>query len=48
MTYKNTIENYVLTYDHITKLELPAIVGEYQLYSGGFNTNKVTVCFGYR
>jgi len=28
------------------KLELPPVVGEYQLYSGGFNTNKVTVCFG--
>ena len=30
------------------ELELPEIVGEYQLYSGAFNTNKVTVCFGER
>jgi hypothetical protein len=28
------------------ELELPTVVGEYQLYSGTFNTNKVTVCFG--
>jgi len=28
------------------KIELPAVVGEYQLFSGGFNTNKITVCFG--
>jgi len=25
---------------------LPSVVGEYHLYSGAFNTNKVTVCFG--
>ena len=30
------------------KFELPKIVGEYHRYSGGFNTNKVTVCFGER
>jgi len=30
------------------EIELPAVVGEYQLYSGGFNTNKITVCFGER
>jgi hypothetical protein len=30
------------------KLELPAIVSEYHRYSGAFNTNKVTVCFGDR
>ena len=30
------------------EFELPKIAGEYQLYSGGFNTNKVTVCFGER
>ena len=29
-------------------LELPDVVGEYQLYSGAFKTNKVTVCFGER
>jgi len=28
------------------EIPLPSVVGEYQLYSGGFNTNKVTVCFG--
>ena len=28
--------------------ELPAIVGEYHRYTGAFNTNKVTVCFGER
>ena len=36
----------VKTIEH--KLELPEIVGEYHLYSGAFNTNKVTVCFGKR
>jgi hypothetical protein len=57
--HKNTIENYVLyteyyyDYDEIfrskeTELKLPEIVGDYQLYSGKFNTNKVTVCFGER
>ena len=30
------------------KLRLPETVGEYHRYSGGFNTNKVTVCFGER
>jgi hypothetical protein len=30
----------------IMEIELPAVVGEYQLFSGAFNTNKVTVCFG--
>ena len=29
-------------------VQLPAIVGEYQLYSGRFSKNKVTVCFGER
>jgi len=51
---KNTIENYILTtqYDlenekyKYQELELPAVIGEYQLFSGAFNTNKVTVCFG--
>ena len=28
------------------KIELPAHVGDYHRYSGSFNTNKVTVCFG--
>ena len=28
------------------ELELPELVGEYFRYVGGFNTNKVTVCFG--
>lgn len=53
-TFDNVIENYVLTteMDSVTKrtveqkLELPETVGEYFRYSGGFNTNKVTVCFG--
>jgi len=52
--YKDKIENYVLTsdYDSVNnifsnpKLVLPPVVGEYKLYSGPFNTNKVTVCFG--
>jgi len=51
---QDDIKNYVLTNQYDSKmkknvehkLELPAVVGEYQLYSGGFNTNKVTVCFG--
>ena len=55
--HKNTIENYVLYteyyYDEIFRskeieLELPSVVGEYQLYSGAFNTNKITICFGER
>ena len=52
--HKNTIENYVLYTEYdvgINKqieLELPSVVGDYQLYSGAFNTNKVTVCFGER
>jgi hypothetical protein len=54
-TYNNLIENYVLgesEYDAelkrvvAKKLLLPEIVGEYYRYSGAFNTNKVTVCFG--
>jgi len=53
-TLDNIIENYVLTtqMDSATKrpveqkLELPETVGEYFRYSGSFNTNKVTVCFG--
>ena len=28
------------------EFELPKIAGEYYRYSGAFNTNKVTVCFG--
>jgi len=56
MLDKNIIENFVtnfpkLDFPSITsynhkKIKLPPIVGEYQLYSGAFNTNKVTVCFG--
>jgi hypothetical protein len=53
-TEQNRIENYVLGTEYdpkkkktfIKKYELPPVVDEYQLYSGGFNTNKVTVCFG--
>ena len=52
--YGDTIMNYVSKNYYDSKLKkfvdeelaLPARVGEYQLYSGGFNTNKVTVCFG--
>ena len=52
----NTIKNYLLTTQYDSKmkknveqeLKLPEVVGEYQLYSGAFNTNKVTVCFGER
>jgi len=42
------IKNYVLTFDgkNTHEFELPEIVGEYLRYSGAFNTNKVTVCFG--
>jgi len=45
---QNEIKNYVITYDESIEqeFELPAKVGEYQRYSGAFNTNKVTVCFG--
>jgi hypothetical protein len=39
--YDSKIEKYVNQ-----ELELPVVVGEYQLYSGAFNTNKVKVCFG--
>jgi hypothetical protein len=42
------IENYIITgfgFDE-QKIELPTVVGEYHRYSGAFNTNKVTVCFG--
>jgi hypothetical protein len=44
----NTIENYVLFGMGLKEeeIELPAVVGEYHRYSGAFNTNKVTVCFG--
>jgi len=44
---KDVIENYVMGI-HNEKLELPLVVGEYHRYSGAFNTNKVTVCFGER
>jgi len=42
---QDTIMSYVLGSDSI-EIELPEIVGEYQLFSGAFNTNKITVCFG--
>jgi hypothetical protein len=50
------IKNYVLYQEHYPEMkrivdiehELPTIVGEYHHYSGAFNTNKVTVCFGER
>ncbi|MCL2311989.1 MAG: hypothetical protein FWC41_05815 [Firmicutes bacterium] len=53
---QDMIENYVLTTQHDSKMKknvekkfkLLAIVGEYQLYFGTFNSNKVTVCFGER
>jgi hypothetical protein len=53
---QNSLNNYIKVYqpDFVThiynelKIELPAVVGEYQRYSGAFNTNKVTVCFGDR
>jgi hypothetical protein len=46
--YKDKIENYLLTFNEkkFEEIKLPPIVGEYYLYSGAFNTNKVTVCFG--
>jgi hypothetical protein len=54
---KNKIENFITnfpkldfaitTYGALT-LKLPAMVGEYQLFSGAINTNTVTVCFGER
>jgi len=57
MLDKNKIENFITfspkldfaitSYGH-KKIELPAIVGEYHLFSGAINTNKVTVCFGAR
>jgi hypothetical protein len=42
------IRNYVESpqLNGVQKIKLPSVVGEYQLYSGAFNTNKVTVCFG--
>ena len=45
---KDIVEKYVMIEygKDKQKMELPTIVGEYQLYSGAFNTNKVTVCFG--
>lgn len=48
---RNTIENYVIVelgFKEDEEMELPEIVGEYHRYSGAFNTNKVTVCFGDR
>ena len=42
---QDEIKKYVLGTDSI-EIELPSVVGEYQLYSGKFNTNKITVCFG--
>lgn len=56
MLDKNTIENFITNYPKVgssisygaLKIELPAKVGEYLLYSGSVNTNKVTVCFGER
>jgi hypothetical protein len=46
------IKNYVVDQFSVfleeIEIELPEIVGEYQRYSGAFNTNKVTVCFGGR
>ena len=42
---QDEIKKYVLGTDSI-EIELPSVVGDYQLYSGKFNTNKVTVCFG--
>ena len=45
MIMQNEIENYVIDFNN-EKLELPPLVGEYHRYSGAFNTNKVTVCFG--
>jgi len=47
---QNTIEDYVegpgIGGYGTLKIPLPPVVGEYHLYSGSFNTNKVTVCFG--
>jgi len=51
---QENIASYVETthYDSEVKklinqeIELPAVVGEYQLFSGAFKTNKLTVCFG--
>jgi hypothetical protein len=48
------IKDYILAHDYdsvnditsLPEVELPAVVGEYQLFSGAFNKNKVTVCFG--
>ena len=51
MIMQNEIENYVVAlhdYKNSINVELPEIVGEYHRYSGRFNTNKVTVCFGER
>lgn len=53
---QNDIKNYVLSQEYSSEmkrfvdieLELPEIVGEYLRYTGAFNTNKVTVCFGER
>jgi len=46
---RKEIKSFVLGYEGSNsdiEIELPPVVGEYQLYSGPFNTNKVTVCFG--
>ena len=47
---RDEIKNYVLgrgeEWGATQELELPELVGEYFRYVGGFNTNKVTVCFG--
>jgi len=53
---QENIKNYVVRSEYSSEmrrfvrieLELPEIVGEYSRYVGGFNTNKVTVCFGER
>jgi hypothetical protein len=49
---KNAIKDYVLCDGMdglgILEIALPAVIDDYQLYSGKFNTNKVTVCFGER
>lgn len=44
LTDQDEIKNYFKTTKE--EVELPKIVGEYYRYSGAFNTNKVTVCFG--
>jgi hypothetical protein len=55
LVFEDVFKSYFFIYDNYdsvikryisTKIELPAIVGDYRLYVGAFNTNKVTVCFG--